>query len=112
MHPFSFEMLILSTENYDLNISKYLPILYLSYCKEDNNVEWIEKKPIPEECEGCQEADCYNCDIAGRRWVLSAKDELLFQRGLKLRAIARLQRQVAEIDQQLHAIDKNPNNSL
>lgn len=75
-------------------------------------MEWIEKKPIPEECVGCQEADCYNCDIAGRRWVLSARDELLFQRALKKRAIARLQRQVAQIDQKLCAIDKNPNNSL
>lgn len=75
-------------------------------------MEWIEKKPIPEECVGCQEADCYNCDIAGRRWVLSARDELLFQRALKKRAIARLQRQVAQIDQKLCVIDKGPNNSL
>jgi len=75
-------------------------------------MEWTETKPLPKECRSCREEDCYNCDIAGKRWVLSAKDELLFRRALKMRAIARLQRQVAEIDQQLHAIDSIPGKSF
>ena len=66
-------------------------------------MEWLEAVPMPEECVNCNEEDCYNCDTAGKRWVLSEEDTLRISRALKLQAIARLQRQVAEIDQQLHA---------
>jgi len=38
-------------------------------------MEWIEAKPLPLECENCQEEECYNCDFAMKRWCLSEEDE-------------------------------------
>lgn len=40
---------------------------------------WQEQDPIPNECRYCKK-DCYNCDIAGKRWVLSQEDELRTKR--------------------------------
>ena len=64
-------------------------------------MEWLEQVPIPEECIECKEADCYNCDTAGKRWTLSKTDELRTRRMLAVRAIERLQRQVALMDREL-----------
>ena len=72
-------------------------------------MEWLERTPLPVECQGCNEADCYNCDHAGRRWYLSDADELRLRRTGLLRAIARLEKQVAEIDRQLAELDDPPN---
>lgn len=67
-------------------------------------MEWIEKRPIPEECKNCGQKDCYNCDTAGKRWVLSREDELRTSRLLALSAIARLQRRIAAIDAELEKL--------
>lgn len=64
-------------------------------------MQWHETDPIPEECRNCTEVDCYNCDIAGQRWILSREDKLRTDRMLKARAIERLKRQVAAIDREL-----------
>lgn len=67
-------------------------------------MKWLEADPIPAECSDCREQDCYNCDIAGKRWVLSEEDQLRTDRALKMQAIGRLQRQVEEIDQKLQSL--------
>lgn len=64
-------------------------------------MEWIETKELPAACLSCKEGDCYNCDTAGQRWSLSAKDELLLRRKALLKAMERLQRQLAEIDREI-----------
>ena len=69
-------------------------------------MEWLEVKPIPEECNNCKEDDCYNCDVAGRRWVLSKEDELRARRILMVRAIEELQQKVAKIDSELERLLK------
>ena len=69
-------------------------------------VKWLECDPLPEACRYCLEEECYNCDIAGKRWVLSREDTLQAQRMLKLQAIQRLQREVAEIDAKLRELMK------
>ena len=74
-------------------------------------MEWLEADPIPEECVNCREGDCYNCDTAGKRWSLSEEDTLRISRALKLQAIARLQKQVTEIDRQLRAFPKKETES-
>jgi len=67
-------------------------------------MEWIEADPIPDICRQCQEAECYNCDTAGKRWVLSRKDELLLRRKGLLRSIERLRRQVEQIERELDTL--------
>ncbi len=63
-------------------------------------------QPVPKCCVDCTEAECYNCDYALARWSAGRKFELESTRKLKLRAIARLQRQIAEIDWELEQITK------
>jgi hypothetical protein len=67
-------------------------------------VEWLEANPLPDVCVDCTEEDCYNCDYAGERWCLSQVDELRLRRKMLVRAIERLQRQVAAIDDELRKI--------
>ncbi len=69
-------------------------------------MEYTEANPLPEICQNCTEAECYNCDYALARWPVSRKFELESTRKLKLRAIAQLQRQIAEIDRELKQITK------
>ena len=64
-------------------------------------MEWIEANPLPEACQNCQEEECYNCDHAGKRWYLSQQDKLRLRRKGLQKSIARLQRQIDEIDRQL-----------
>ena len=64
-------------------------------------LEYKEVSPIPTECINCEEQDCGECDIAGLRWVLTKRSELELQRKIKLKAIERFQRELAEIDRQL-----------
>ena len=68
-------------------------------------MEWIEANPLPAVCQNCQEDDCYNCDYAGERWTLSKADELRVRRKGLLKAIERLQREIAEIDRELAATE-------
>ena len=63
-------------------------------------MEWLEADPLPAVCQRC-EGDCYNCDHAGERWILSRTDELRVRRKMLEKAILRIQRQIAEIDQEL-----------
>ena len=67
-------------------------------------MEWLEANPLPDVCVDCTEEDCYNCDHAGERWHLSQVDELRLRRKMLVRAIERLQRQVAAIDDELRKI--------
>ena len=67
-------------------------------------MEWLEANPLPDVCVDCTEEDCYNCDYAGERWYLSQVDELRLRRKMLVRAIERLQRQVAAIDDELRKI--------
>ena len=62
---------------------------------------YIENKELPEACFNCQEEDCYNCDIAGERWILPEIEELRITRKLKEKAIARLQREISIIDKRI-----------
>lgn len=69
-------------------------------------MNWIEVHPLPNECRECQESDCYNCDYAGKRWMLSTEDALRIRRKGLLKAIARLQKQLKEIDDILYPCSK------
>ena len=69
-------------------------------------MDWIEVHPLPEACLDCKEEDCYNCDTAGQRWVLSAESELLLKRTAVRNSIDRLSRELAEIEQALEKITK------
>lgn len=63
-------------------------------------MEYRETRPLPAVCQQCKE-DCYNCDHAGERWMLSRKDELRVKRKMLEKAILRMQRQIQVIDQEL-----------
>ena len=67
-------------------------------------MDWLETTPIPEECAICKEEDCYNCDIAGKRWVLSREAELHTQRLLAIQGVKRLQQRIAAIDLELERL--------
>ena len=64
----------------------------------------IETTPTPKECNACKEEDCYNCDIAGKRWVLSREAELHTQRLLAIQGVKRLQQRIAAIDLELERL--------
>lgn len=55
-------------------------------------MEYIEVSPLPPECMQCDEEECYNCDNAGKRWVLSEEDERRLTELLWKRAEERRQR--------------------
>lgn len=78
---------ILSPEKFILNISKFLPIMCLSKQTEGVAVGKAEKSTNTNE-------------------LATLRQELLFLRALKLRAIARYQRQIEEIDRKLLAIEQ------
>ena len=67
-------------------------------------MEFLEANPLPKVCESCTEEDCYNCDHAGERWYLSRADELKVRRKMLVKAIERLQRQLAAVDEELKKI--------
>ena len=69
-------------------------------------MRWIEKEPIPKECELCQESDCYNCDTAGERWCLPREEELRVIRKGLVRAVKRMERKIEKIDKELDEIIK------
>lgn len=69
-------------------------------------MEWIEVNPLPEECIGCTEEDCYNCDFAGKRWVLSREDELRTTRMMLVKSIERTQRKIDALDAELEELRK------
>ena len=64
----------------------------------------LQKNPLPPECQSCLEPDCWECDYAGTRWVLSERDRLVYARKLKEQAIARFQREIRQIDAQLEKL--------
>ena len=68
-------------------------------------MEWIEVSTLPLVCQECKELDCWECDNAGERWILS---ELLVRRKGLQKAVERLQKQIAEIDRQLSSISAGP----
>ncbi|MGM9641235.1 MAG: hypothetical protein ACI3V3_07695 [Faecousia sp.] len=57
-------------------------------------MELMERNPLPAVCLACQEPDCWECDHAGERWIISEQDRLLLDRKLKEQAIARYQRKL------------------
>lgn len=91
-------------------------------------IEYIEVKPLPLVCQKCEEKqriynaateeekqrmeteedfyfDCGSCDYAGERWQLSRRDELTLLKKGKLKAIERLQREIAAIDKELASLE-------
>lgn len=64
-------------------------------------MNWIDAVSLPEECQKCEQQSCYNCDVAGKRWFLSQKDDLLVRRKMLLKSIERSQKQIDEIDKEL-----------
>ena len=93
-------------ENEFLNISKYLPILYVNTLTGGRTVKWIEAENLPDACLNCKEEDCYNCDWAGERWYLSQEEKLRVQRKGLIKKIEYLQRKIQCIDAQLLQISK------
>jgi hypothetical protein len=69
-------------------------------------MEWLEIYPIPEACSNCTQKDCYNCDTAGKRWMISKEAELRTSRKLLVSAVKRLECKIAEIDAQLKDLHK------
>ena len=67
-------------------------------------MEYIEANPLPIECQECQDEDCGECDVAGKRWYLSRADELRLKRKGLLKAIERMERQIKKIDEELEVI--------
>lgn len=39
-------------------------------------LNYIEKNPLPEICQSCNELDCYNCEHAGERLILPERDKI------------------------------------
>lgn len=95
-------------------------------------VEWKEANPLPERCIKCEEqaeryfaaddaeklrmemeedfnCDCGSCDYALDRFYLSREDELRLKRKGLEKAIARLQRQISVIDEELKQIKQKNN---
>lgn len=70
-------------------------------------LKYTENASLPAQCQSCEEKDCWECDYAGIRWGLSERDRLIYARKLKEQAIARFQRQIAEIDRQLEKLEKS-----
>lgn len=64
-------------------------------------MEWLEVIPLPAKCQTCRQTDCYNCDTALDRWILSPEDELRIRRRGMEKAIERLQKQIEAIDAEL-----------
>ena len=52
-------------------------------------IQWLEKVPLPQVCETCEEADCDVCEHALERWYLSPEDELALKAKLLDKSIAR-----------------------
>lgn len=89
-------------------------------------IEYIEVNPLPQVCQECEEqqkryfaadpeeqlrmeregfnCDCGSCENAGYRWILSREDELWLMRKAKIKAIQRLQSELAKIDTELSQI--------
>lgn len=58
-------------------------------------MEWIEANPLPPECQGCKEEECYNCDCAGERWYLSEEGEQMIRWKMQEKAAERQRRRNA-----------------
>ena len=90
-------------------------------------MEYIEANPLPPICQECEEKakryfdadeatkitmeqeedfyfDCGSCDHAGECWKLPRAEELRLQRKGKVKAIERLQREIAAIDAELEGL--------
>lgn len=72
----------------------------------------MEKEQLPPVCRQCREPDCWECDYAGMRWEQSERERLMHARKLKESAIARYQRQIAEIDRRLAALPAKPGRAV
>ena len=68
-------------------------------------MKWMEVDVLPPECGACMEKDCYHCDHAGKRWILSEKEELLLRRKMLLRAVERQQQEISRIDERVRVLD-------
>lgn len=73
-------------------------------------LNYVESTASPVCCEGCNEPDCYNCDHAGDRWIISRRKELILKKELKYKAILRLQREIREINVQLIKLPRGETN--
>lgn len=60
-------------------------------------MKWIEVNPLPQVCTVCKEEECYNCDFAGERWVLSENDQLEITKKALQRATERMQKRIKRV---------------
>ncbi len=74
------------------------------------NTDYVEAFPLPVCCEKCNDYDCYECEHASERWLISTRRELELKKKLKEKAIARFQREIAEIDRQLANFSEGSDN--
>ena len=52
-------------------------------------LEYKEISPLPEICQSCNEIDCYNCEHAGERFILSEIDKIKISMEIKKKQILR-----------------------
>lgn len=64
-------------------------------------MDWIEVVPLPEACQKCMDEDCYNCDMAGQRWVLSEQAQLQIKHNGICKQLERLLVELSEVDREL-----------
>lgn len=55
----------------------------------DSMLEYKEMNPLPEICRSCSELDCYNCEHAGERFILSQRDRIKLSMTIKKKQILR-----------------------
>ena len=55
-------------------------------------IQWLERVPLSQVCETCEEADCDVCEHGLERWYLSPEDELALKAKMLDKSIARAQR--------------------
>ncbi len=61
-------------------------------------MNWIEAEPLPQACEQCREPECYNCEVAGQRWVLTEQAKLRIRRNVIRKEIERLLVELSQIE--------------
>lgn len=66
---------IITQTKADVKVVKAESVWYNSQKGGVEVLEYVEVQPLPKECEGCTEGDCYNCDYALERWHLTEESE-------------------------------------
>ena len=64
-------------------------------------MNWIEAEQLPQACEQCREQECYNCEVAAQRWVLTEQAKLRIRRNVIRKEIERLLVELSQIERKL-----------